>query len=206
MDWVQTTARRDEKHSSFRIWGASYKRFYGILTNNYRNQQWRYLYMQLCVTTSTWANWFPWNMYWWSYHTVISGAFILTKCMIFCRLSAKHYFMRYFYASIIGFDNGLAPNRRQAIMRTNDGKRASGCQWLVTYMYIICKLCYVIYIDSREFYMPFPKTQFLFPATWVGGGYINGTAEKVYSKGLVWVQAPIGYSISLSLGNSSLII
>ena len=37
-------------------------------------------------------------------------------------------------------------------------------------------------------------------ATWVGGGYINGTAEKVYSSGLVWTQAPWGYGLSLCLG------
>ncbi|CAB3993264.1 high-affinity choline transporter 1-like [Paramuricea clavata] len=37
-------------------------------------------------------------------------------------------------------------------------------------------------------------------ATWVGGGYINGTAEKAYSQGLVWVQAPWCYSLSLTLG------
>jgi len=36
---------------------------------------------------------------------------------------------------------------------------------------------------------------YIFTATWVGGGYINGTAESVYSEGtgLVWVQAPFGY-------------
>lgn len=39
-------------------------------------------------------------------------------------------------------------------------------------------------------------------ATWVGGGYINGTAEMIYRNGfgLVWTQAPIGYAISLALG------
>ena len=39
-------------------------------------------------------------------------------------------------------------------------------------------------------------------ATWVGGGYINGTAEAVYvpDYGLAWAQAPIGYSLSLVLG------
>ena len=39
-------------------------------------------------------------------------------------------------------------------------------------------------------------------ATWVGGGYINGTAEVVYDKdtGLVWAQAPWGYACSLILG------
>ncbi|KAF6026117.1 SLC5A7 [Bugula neritina] len=43
-------------------------------------------------------------------------------------------------------------------------------------------------------------------ATWVGGGYINGTAEAVYNSvsgtgaGLIWAQAPVGFSISLILG------
>ncbi|NXS11459.1 SC5A7 protein, partial [Neodrepanis coruscans] len=39
-------------------------------------------------------------------------------------------------------------------------------------------------------------------ATWVGGGYINGTAEIVYlpSKGLLWVQAPVGFALSLVIG------
>ncbi|XP_067941622.1 high-affinity choline transporter 1-like isoform X2 [Watersipora subatra] len=44
---------------------------------------------------------------------------------------------------------------------------------------------------------------FTMTATWVGGGYINGTAEAVYKavegngQGLVWAQAPVGFSISL---------
>lgn len=38
-------------------------------------------------------------------------------------------------------------------------------------------------------------------ATWVGGGYINGTAEAVYVNGLVWSQAPWGYALSLVIGN-----
>jgi len=37
-------------------------------------------------------------------------------------------------------------------------------------------------------------------ATWVGGGYINGTAESAYASGLVWVQAPWGYALSLVVG------
>ncbi len=37
-------------------------------------------------------------------------------------------------------------------------------------------------------------------ATWVGGGYINGSAEAAYSSGLVWVQAPWGYSLSMVVG------
>ncbi|XP_066266514.1 high affinity choline transporter 1-like [Branchiostoma lanceolatum] len=39
-------------------------------------------------------------------------------------------------------------------------------------------------------------------ATWVGGGYINGTAEVIFDpkQGLIWCQAPFGYSTSLLLG------
>ncbi|PWA31132.1 hypothetical protein CCH79_00002881, partial [Gambusia affinis] len=43
---------------------------------------------------------------------------------------------------------------------------------------------------------------FTMTATWVGGGYINGTAEYVYlpDYGLAWAQAPFGYALSLVLG------
>ncbi|CAL8124478.1 unnamed protein product [Orchesella dallaii] len=41
---------------------------------------------------------------------------------------------------------------------------------------------------------------FTMTATWVGGGYINGTAEVIYTTGLVWCQAPFGYSLSLVIG------
>uniref|UniRef100_A0A8B9HPJ1 Solute carrier family 5 member 7 n=1 Tax=Astyanax mexicanus TaxID=7994 RepID=A0A8B9HPJ1_ASTMX len=43
---------------------------------------------------------------------------------------------------------------------------------------------------------------FTMTATWVGGGYINGTAEYVYlpSYGLAWAQAPFGYALSLVVG------
>ncbi len=37
-------------------------------------------------------------------------------------------------------------------------------------------------------------------ATWIGGGYINGTAEAAATSGLVWVQAPWGYGLSLIIG------
>lgn len=37
-------------------------------------------------------------------------------------------------------------------------------------------------------------------ATWLGGGYINGTAEAAAASGLVWVQAPWGYGLSLIIG------
>ncbi|XP_028292186.1 high-affinity choline transporter 1-like [Gouania willdenowi] len=43
---------------------------------------------------------------------------------------------------------------------------------------------------------------FTMTATWVGGGYINGTAEYVYlpENGLAWAQAPFGYALSLVVG------
>ena len=43
---------------------------------------------------------------------------------------------------------------------------------------------------------------FTMTATWVGGGYINGTAEAVYDKarGMLWAQAPWGYAVSLVIG------
>jgi len=39
-------------------------------------------------------------------------------------------------------------------------------------------------------------------ATWVGGGYINGTAEAVYDpqRGLIWAMAPWGYALSMAVG------
>jgi high affinity choline transporter 7 len=38
-------------------------------------------------------------------------------------------------------------------------------------------------------------------ATWVGGGYINGTAELAFTKGILWgVQAGVGYALSLVIG------
>lgn len=37
-------------------------------------------------------------------------------------------------------------------------------------------------------------------ATWVGGGYVNGSAEAVFSRGIIWCQTPFGYSLSLILG------
>ena len=41
---------------------------------------------------------------------------------------------------------------------------------------------------------------FTMTATWVGGAYINGTAEQVFSEGLLSCQAPLGYAISLVVG------
>ncbi|XP_055493074.1 high-affinity choline transporter 1-like isoform X2 [Leucoraja erinacea] len=43
---------------------------------------------------------------------------------------------------------------------------------------------------------------FTMTATWVGGAYINGTAEGVYlaGHGLAWTQAPMGFALSLTIG------
>ncbi|XP_063424298.1 high-affinity choline transporter 1-like [Mytilus trossulus] len=41
---------------------------------------------------------------------------------------------------------------------------------------------------------------FTMTATWVGGGFINGSAEAVYVSGLVWCQAPFGYAASMWFG------
>lgn len=50
--------------------------------------------------------------------------------------------------------------------------------------------------------LPLGIAVFSMSATWVGGGYINGTAEYAASVdyGLVWVQAPWGYALSLVFG------
>ncbi|XP_059170538.1 high-affinity choline transporter 1-like [Physella acuta] len=41
---------------------------------------------------------------------------------------------------------------------------------------------------------------FTMTATWVGGAYINGTAEVIMSSGLLFCQAPVGYALSLVFG------
>ncbi|KAH3819133.1 high-affinity choline transporter 1-like [Dreissena polymorpha] len=41
---------------------------------------------------------------------------------------------------------------------------------------------------------------FTMTATWVGGGFINGTSEVILGDGFVWCQAPFGYSASLIFG------
>jgi solute carrier family 5 (high affinity choline transporter), member 7 len=41
---------------------------------------------------------------------------------------------------------------------------------------------------------------FTMTATWVDGGYVNGTAEQTYAAGLLHVQAPWGYALSLVVG------
>lgn len=62
--------------------------------------------------------------------------------------------------------------------------------------FIIQCVSFSFFVDIKDFSIS------SFSATWVGGGYINGTAEAVYvpDYGLAWAQAPIGYSLSLILG------
>jgi hypothetical protein len=56
-------------------------------------------------------------------------------------------------------------------------------------------------IQTATVIHPFSYTC-IFAATWVGGGYINGTAEVIAKPGygLVWCQAPFGYALSLVFG------
>ncbi|MCG8330277.1 MAG: sodium:solute symporter family protein [Chitinophagales bacterium] len=48
--------------------------------------------------------------------------------------------------------------------------------------------------------LPLWMAIFTMSATWLGGGFINGTSEYTASSGLVWVQAPWGYALSLIIG------
>lgn len=50
--------------------------------------------------------------------------------------------------------------------------------------------------------MPLGMSIMTMTATWVGGGFINGTVESVANTdyGLVWAQAPWGYALSLIVG------
>lgn len=50
--------------------------------------------------------------------------------------------------------------------------------------------------------LPWGLALFSMTATWVGGGYVNGTAEAVYdpARGLAWAQAPWCYALSLAVG------
>lgn len=50
--------------------------------------------------------------------------------------------------------------------------------------------------------LPLYLAVFTMSATWIGGGFINGTAEYTYDEnyGLLWVQGPWGYALSLIVG------
>ena len=55
-----------------------------------------------------------------------------------------------------------------------------------------------VMLAGRE--VPLGIAIFTMSATWVGGGFINGTAEYTADSGLIWVQAPWGYALSLVVG------
>lgn len=66
-----------------------------------------------------------------------------------------------------------------------------------------------LFHSNLSFFFFFLQIQFVYvfcvvSATWVGGGYINGTAEYVYLPdfGLAWAQAPFGYALSLAVGKN----
>lgn len=48
--------------------------------------------------------------------------------------------------------------------------------------------------------IPLAISVFTMSATWIDGGYVNGTAEYTASSGLAWVQAPWCYAVSLIIG------
>ncbi|MFT5169357.1 MAG: high affinity choline transporter 7, partial [Saprospiraceae bacterium] len=57
-----------------------------------------------------------------------------------------------------------------------------------------------VLLAGRE--LPLFIAVFTMSATWIGGGFINGTAEYTSDEnyGLIWVQAPWGYALSLMVG------
>ena len=55
-----------------------------------------------------------------------------------------------------------------------------------------------VMLAGRE--VPLWIAVFTMSATWIGGGFINGTAEATAASGLMWVQAPWGYALSLVVG------
>ena len=64
-------------------------------------------------------------------------------------------------------------------------------------LFMLTKLANGLPISSSQIFLV------IISATWVGGGFINGTAESVYVSGLVWAQATWGYSASLIIGKLS---
>jgi len=60
-------------------------------------------------------------------------------------------------------------------------------------------------LDSTDLFLagraiPLWMAIFTMTATWVGGGYLAGTAEWVYAEGQAWAQAGWGYALSLIFG------
>lgn len=83
-------------------------------------------------------------------------------------------FMALFYV-VIYYVGAIAARKKQAISDADD-----------------------IMLAGRA--LPLYVAIFTMSATWVGGGFINGTAESTADTGLVWVQAPWGYALSLIVG------
>lgn len=49
---------------------------------------------------------------------------------------------------------------------------------------------------------PLTATHYCLAATWIGGGFIVGTAEAIYdpTKGLIWALIPLQCSVSFVIG------
>ena len=56
---------------------------------------------------------------------------------------------------------------------------------------VIHKLSYHLSPKGPILKSNYHNLQYLIPATWVGGGFINGSAEETYKSGLVWTQVHI---------------
>ena len=56
---------------------------------------------------------------------------------------------------------------------------------------VIHKLSYHLSPKGPILKSNYHNLQYLIPATWVGGGFINGSAEETYKAGLVWTQVQI---------------
>ena len=56
---------------------------------------------------------------------------------------------------------------------------------------VIHKLSYHLSPKGPILKSNYHNLQYLIPATWVGGGFINGSAEETYKAGLVWTQVII---------------
>lgn len=96
-----------------------------------------------------------------------------------------------FYLIILGV--GFWASRKQVDESEEEmmlaGRSLSGCIGALTLIGKKKKISRVTFIVI-----------FMVIATWVGGGYINGASEVMFKNGLLWAQAPVGYSLSLLLG------
>ena len=55
-------------------------------------------------------------------------------------------------------------------------------------------------VSDNKTTLPLSIGVFTMAATWIGGGFINGTAESSYSLGIIATQAPIAYALSMIVG------